>query len=250
MKETHGVGETERGSQADHNEDCSLANDDLGLYVVCDGFGGAAAGEVASQLAVQAIASYIDLHDQTDGPRWKVSDELAARAIKCAFGAIYDEEEASPEFRGMRTTLTMLLARNNRAVVGHVGDSRIYLARHGTLSQLTVDHELTGVLFGVNGISSSEKIDTFSIRLRHGDLFFLCTDGLNPVMAEKAWVLSLLDSSSLPGIANHLLAREAELDGTTDATVILVRVEEEEESGGLLMHYITPQLDLFQSITA
>ena len=135
---------TDTGMKREHNEDSWLVNEDLGLYVVCDGMGGHAGGETASRLAVQTIER------ELLGARMRADDPFSSEApladaplagalreaIEGACAAVYRTSKANPELQGMGTTCIALLVQRGIAILGHVGDSRAYAVRDGEVVQL------------------------------------------------------------------------------------------------------------------
>src|SRR6058998_3435023 len=133
---------TDTGMKREHNEDSWLVNEDLGLYVVCDGMGGHAGGETASRLAVQTIEKeLISARLRVDDP-FSARAELAESPLAGACAAVFHTSRANPELAGMGTTCISLLLNADQALVGHVGDSRAYLVRDGQVWQLSEDHSL------------------------------------------------------------------------------------------------------------
>src|SRR4051812_14051286 len=134
----------------EHNEDSFLVNEELGLYVVCDGMGGHAGGETASRLAVQTVEKeLISARLRAEDPyastaRYDESPLASAlrEAIEGACGMVYRTSRSQPELQGMGTTCIALLLHRDVAIVGHVGDSRAYVVREGAVAQLTEDHSL------------------------------------------------------------------------------------------------------------
>src|SRR5438445_9541949 len=141
---------TDTGMKREHNEDSWLLNEDLGLYIVCDGMGGHAGGETASRLAVQTVER------EMIGARMRPDDPFASsggladtplagalrEAIEGACAAVYRTSRANPELQGMGTTCVAMVLRGELAILGHVGDSRAYAVRDGELMQLSDDHSL------------------------------------------------------------------------------------------------------------
>ena len=193
------------GLRREANEDAYCARPDIGLYVVADGMGGHAAGEVASKLAAQVIETFINdtreadvnttwpfPYDPTislDGNRLTAAYRLANRRISAAM-------QADEALRGMATTAASLIVKKDKAVVAHVGDSRVYLWRKGTLKQVTQDHSWVNeqVRAGVltesdakshpwrhvvtRALSGSEdpEIDVTEFTVESGDRLLLCSD--------------------------------------------------------------------------
>ncbi|MBW2452922.1 MAG: serine/threonine-protein phosphatase, partial [Deltaproteobacteria bacterium] len=140
---------TDVGRVRDHNEDCPLVDQSLGLFVVCDGMGGHAAGEVASELATttvqQTVLHAVGAEGVTEelGPAQSERIEGVLRnALENANAAIFALGVRDPQKRGAGTTCTALLIRKSRGFLAHVGDSRAYLKRDGELHRLSIDHNL------------------------------------------------------------------------------------------------------------
>jgi serine/threonine protein phosphatase PrpC/CRP-like cAMP-binding protein len=203
---------TDIGKTRKHNEDAFLNDDALGLYIVADGMGGHAAGEVASAQAVKSIAAVFaesrPLLDSFRGtPTVEAREQVAQlmeRAISRACADIHALSSGDPGKRGMGTTVVALLCVGNKAVVGHVGDSRIYLFRSGHAHQLTEDHTIIqeqlkrglitreqvstadnkNVITRAVGIQPQVAVDTLVTDLLPGDLYLLCSDGLHGYLGD------------------------------------------------------------------
>jgi serine/threonine protein phosphatase PrpC len=185
---------TDPGRRRRRNEDAFVVRPPL--FAVADGIGGAQAGEVASRLATEA------LHEQEAGAggRERVSD-----LIQAANQRVYERSSADAAASGMGTTITVALVEDELVSIGHVGDTRAYLVRDGSLEQLTDDHSLVGELLRGGKLSPEEAeahpqrsvitralgtdpdvdVDTFSVETRPGDLFLLCSDGLTSMVADE-----------------------------------------------------------------
>lgn len=211
---------TDVGLHREHNEDAYRCLPTLGLYVVCDGMGGHAAGEVASQLAAETATLYIQeataaLKRQLLTPSW--IKELLEKAILYASEMVYQAAQKDPAKRGMGTTLTMMWLAENRAYVGHVGDSRAYMLRKDESCQLTEDHTLVHELYKLGrlteeqmadfpfknalsrsiGLYPSVQVDIVDFDILPGDVFVLCSDGLhNYFVGDKK--LDVLESLLMP----------------------------------------------------
>ena len=204
---------TDIGRARDHNEDNFLVDKRLSLFVVCDGMGGHAAGEVASAIAVRAIREVVannreilercreDYHDV--GLRRELL-KLMEYAVQEACTRIFDMAQQQPEKRGMGTTCTMLTLRGRRGFIAHVGDSRIYLHRRGQVHQLTEDHTLANEMMRRGkvrdpsqvaakyknaitravGVYESVEVDTLDFDCLPGDRFLLCSDGLSGYLED------------------------------------------------------------------
>ncbi len=204
---------TDTGRARDHNEDNFLVDKRLSLFVVCDGMGGHAAGEVASAIAVRAIREVVannreilertrdEYHDTA--LRQKLL-KLMEYAVQEACTRIFDMAQQQPEKRGMGTTCTMLTLRGRRGFIAHVGDSRIYLHRKGQVHQLTEDHTLANEMMRRGkvrdpsqvsakyknaitravGVYESVEVDTLDFDCLPGDRFLVCSDGLSGYMED------------------------------------------------------------------
>ena len=143
-------GQTDVGRQRDHNEDACLIDPDLGLYIVCDGMGGHAAGEIASQETVRLVQASIRrqravLSDYINSPTFEQRTQvlrLVEGAVQEACAHVYAMGQSDPMKKGMGTTIAMLLTLGEAAVIAHAGDSRVYLIRDHQAHQLTEDHSL------------------------------------------------------------------------------------------------------------
>ncbi|HEY1818054.1 MAG TPA: protein phosphatase 2C domain-containing protein [Kofleriaceae bacterium] len=227
-----------------NNEDAVCARSDLGLYVVADGMGGYEGGEVASAIAIDSIAELVRRTagdaDVTwpyaiDPQRSPTENELLV-ATRLANDRIAARRVG--ELREMGSTVVALRVAGDRAVIAHVGDSRLYRLRDGAVAQLTIDHSLAAQL-EANGMSVAEGFawrhvvtralgthvgepDIQCVPLRAGDVFLLCTDGLSEVLAPDA-IAPLL--ARAPEAACRALVDAAYAAGSRDnISAIVVRV--------------------------
>lgn len=222
------------GRQRSGNEDAYLAQPPL--YAVADGMGGAKAGEIASGMAVKALA---DLLGRPAADDEAAAEQLAAAAAEAntrVYAAASDDSARS----GMGTTLTVLLLRGDHALLAHIGDSRAYLLRGEELTQLTQDHSLVAemvregrlapdearlhpyrsVLSRALGTEPDVEVDEFSVDLQSGDVLLLCSDGLSgPVPADK---LRKALAAGDPETAARRLVDEALRHGGPDNITALV----------------------------
>jgi len=245
---------THPGLRREGNEDASCVRADLGLYVVADGMGGHAAGEVASLLAVNAIEVFIndtrnadmsstwpfpyDTKLSLDGNRLKAAFHLANRRLAAAMGD-------NDELRGMATTVVAVLVNANSATVAHVGDSRAYLLRSGTLTGLTEDHSWVneqvraGLMTDADArrhpwrnvvtraiTGGDDPLPDFSpLNLVTGDRILLCSDGLSSVISNERLATLLAADQSLQRICATLIDAANEAGGPDNITVALTQVE-------------------------
>lgn len=210
---------THVGRRRENNEDDYLVVPDH-LYAVADGMGGHAAGEVASRIAITTCK----IHPSH-------TDFLMDQTFTVAHRAILEEAERHPEYRGMGTTLTALAFAPyspEQAIVGHAGDSRLYLLRGGNSRQITTDHTIYGssALDNCLGVSRSAfggaEITQFDVQPE--DRIILCTDGLaNYANAEE--ILALTRGLTTPkAIAKKLVNHALDSGGADNITVIVVKV--------------------------
>ncbi|HVD94107.1 MAG TPA: PP2C family serine/threonine-protein phosphatase [Vicinamibacterales bacterium] len=245
---------TDPGLRRSSNEDSYCTRPDLGLFAVADGMGGHVAGEVASRLAVETIQTFITETAGADKNRtWPFGYEpaisLEANRLKAAFRlanrGIANAMADSADLRGMATTASAVLTGKNSACVGHVGDSRIYVLRNGTLEQITEDHSWVEEQVRAGTMSASAarqhpwrnvvtralsgggdpEIDTVEISPVHGERFLLCSDGLSAVVPNDA-IARILggDEGGLEGVCERLVGAANEGGGPDNITVLVLEV--------------------------
>ncbi len=243
-------GITDVGVKRDRNEDAFLINDDLRLYVVADGMGGHAGGEVASALAVNTVDEVLaatdidvapgDAHDPVDALRQRV-----ALSVRKAGERILAWAASHPEFRGMGTTAVVLLIQGANAFIAHIGDSRLYAVRDGVIEQVTEDHSLVAQSIR-EGLMTAEQARTHRMRnvitkalgfehgaepditvraLRRGDIFLLCTDGLSGKV-EDAELCDHLLRYDPQEAARQLVGLACARGGEDNITAIIVHVDD------------------------
>ncbi len=225
------------------NEDAVYAEADplRGIFMVADGMGGHAAGEVASAMAVQIVT-------RTIAPLQKQTDEDAEVALKAALQdanrAIFERTIAEVDKQGMGTTASVLMLSRGRYLIGQVGDSRIYRARDGTLQQLTKDHSYvqeqvdagyltpeqaryhpySNVITRCVGASRDVEADTYQGDVQSGDVFLVASDGLTG-MVDDTRLQEILSSGLSPGRLVDMLIAEANGRGGLDnITAVVVKV--------------------------
>jgi len=239
---------TDVGMIRSGNEDNFAVNagGDRGLFVVADGMGGHAAGEVASEMAVQIIelelASIKDLEE-------KASADRVMEALRKANRNIHDRTITEVDKQGMGTTASVLLVNNNRYLIGQVGDSRVYLLRDGALKQLTKDHSYvqeqvdagfltpeqaryhpySNVITRCVGASPEVQPDVYSGDVRVGDLFLVASDGLTGMVDDRRLQI-LLMSRAEPERKVHALISEANGRGGLDnITAIVIQIAPDDD---------------------
>jgi|SRR5579859_1461823 len=215
---------------------------DRGIFVVADGMGGHAAGEVASEMAVRIVAD--EIHSLRGLGEAQVADRVRA-AIRAANGQIFQRTLTEHDKRGMGTTVTALTLYQNRFLVGQVGDSRAYLLRDGRLSQLTKDHSYvqeqvdagyltpeqarthpySNVITRCVGANSDVMPDIYVGTVKPLDVFLLASDGLTG-MLEDYQLAELLAPDRMPQDEVDSLIAEANRHGGLDnITAIIVRID-------------------------
>jgi serine/threonine protein phosphatase PrpC len=246
---TCSFGVSEAGARAG-NEDCYFADDALGLFIVADGLGGHLAGEVASRLAVDSLEHFMRRSEDSSDLSWPLGIDAnlslegnrVRTALHLAHRRVLRAAEGSEEYTGMGTTAVCAFIRGGQLVVGHVGDSRLYLLARGALCQLTTDdtwiaalaasgtadpaalatHPMRHVLTNVLGASEQVEIHVSEHPLTGGEVLLLCSDGVHDVLDPTALV-QLLSSASDPHTAARAVAGAAIERGTHDnVTALLV----------------------------
>ncbi|HMG54977.1 MAG TPA: protein phosphatase 2C domain-containing protein, partial [Kofleriaceae bacterium] len=244
----------------DHNEDSHFLDEDLGVFLVCDGMGGHAAGEVASDLAIRAIrqewggAALHQVAEQwlergTPEAKKQLLDVVRAGVI-AAHDSILAEADRDETKSGMGTTLVGAVIVGGELVFAHAGDSRAYLVRDGISMQLTEDHTLLARLLAAGidvdvsgegsrfrsmltnalGIGDEVKVSTFVVPLADGDRFLLCSDGVSEYVPENEVGDVLTKQSSPARAAQRLIDLALERGGGDNATAVVVRVLEAGET--------------------
>ncbi len=278
--EVRAVGLSDVGMCRERNEDSMVIDDELGLFVVADGMGGALAGDQASQLSVKTIHEMVraqarlvkELAYAPTSERRAAVAKLLEDAIVTASSRIFEEGQRTPAKRGMGTTTSCLVRAGQVAVIGHVGDSRIYLFRQGKLHRLTEDHTLVeaqikagvlkpeqahlsphlGILTRSVGSQAAVQVDTLVLDLLPADVLMLCSDGLYQYFED-----SELEDAFRVGPIHHLdqsFVKRANLKGGDDnISVVILQVasaESDEETQALITRIETVRkLALFSHLT-
>jgi serine/threonine protein phosphatase PrpC len=242
---------TDVGPQRDHNEDCFSVNEADKLYLVADGMGGHAAGEVASKMATDIVTAFF--HKSAGGDvTWpfKVDPELPlienrlGCAVKLASHHIFLEAKADLARRGMGTTIVAAAIEHARIHIAHVGDSRCYRIRSGEIERLTRDHTLLeefkkfnpdmseeeeksfghrSVLNRALGVRPEVEVDLSRHELEPGDRFVLCSDGLSGPVDEWSMLAVIAGAGhDLDGAVAELIDRANKTGGTDNVTVVLL----------------------------
>jgi protein phosphatase len=224
------------------NEDNFFAgtNGARGLFVVADGMGGHAAGEVASEMAVRILQREL-LHAEFPAER---TAEQVAESLRRANRAIYDRTLAEVDKQGMGTTASVLLLSEGRYLIGQIGDSRVYLLRDGVLRQLTKDHSYvqeqvdagfltaeqaryhpySNVITRCVGASEAVEPDVYEGDVRGGDLFLVASDGLTGMVDDRRLQQLLLARSAPARLVEALITEANGRGGLDNITAIVVQV--------------------------
>jgi len=235
---------TDRGRKRPSNEDAFAYSVEHGVYLVCDGMGGAAAGEIASSLAAEETLKHLTrrIGNGTETPDLA---QLAEEAIIIANDAIYKRAERNYKLSGMGTTLVGLIVDERRVLLFNVGDSRCYLLRNARIQQLTVDHSLVEEQVRMGRMTRSEALrsplkniitralgtqsrvtpDVFEREAEPGDLFLLCSDGLTREVSDSQIESLLCYDHTLAVLCSKLVEAAMNAGGHDNITCLLVRVE-------------------------
>lgn len=231
---------TDVGLLRSANEDSHGLCAEAGFFVVCDGMGGAAAGEIASQTAVATMLERMCAVEGLDDPR-----QVLESAINEANRRVFSRAEQDPSLHGMGTTLVSLLVREDRVWIAHVGDSRCYRVREGALERMTQDHSLVdeqvrmgqmtpyeaelsplrNVITRAIGTRATVMPDIEEAATMRGDLFLLCSDGLSKEVSDEN-IANILrgDSSDLRLMCQALIQEANDSGGSDNVTAILVKI--------------------------
>ena len=245
------AGITDVGQVRSHNEDAINYHSGMGIAVLADGMGGHNAGEVASAIAITTIMEEIEKQidkfepGQVDEKSGYTYETLLARnAVRKANHAIYTAAREKPQYNGMGTTLVMAIFYDNRMTIANVGDSRLYRFREDNLEQVTIDHTLLqelvdrgfytmeeaqktvnrNVVTRALGIEADVEVDVHEEVVAPGDIYLLCSDGLND-MAESEEIRSILLESEeeLEDKAKQLIKLANDKGGRDNVSVVLCR---------------------------
>ncbi|MHB1298341.1 MAG: Stp1/IreP family PP2C-type Ser/Thr phosphatase [Gemmatimonadaceae bacterium] len=242
---------TDVGMIRSGNEDNFFAEADerRGVFVVADGMGGHAAGEVASEMAVQIIARQLLPIASVKEPR---ADDTVAQSLKDANRAIYDRMLAEVDKQGMGTTASVLVLSDEGYLIGQIGDSRIYLLRDGALTQITKDHSYvqeqvdaglltpeqaryhpySNVITRCVGASEEVEADVYAGEIKVGDVFLLASDGLTGMVDDRRLQALLLARSGPGRIVDSLIAEANGRGGLDNITAIVIQVAGLDSTGG------------------
>jgi len=247
-------GSTDVGMKRRHNEDVFLIDEDLGLYLVADGMGGHASGEVASRIAADTIRNYLEKIQMSNAETWpehwdserRASSNLLRDAILSAHQHVMSAVDEDPARRGMGTTVVAALYASTAEpvlTIGHVGDSRAYRLRDGRFEVLTEDHSwvheqiaagllteeagrshpLKNVVTQALGGSAKPDASLLETEMQEGDLYLLCSDGLNTMLEDGEIAGIIKENGTLQELVERLIVAANERGGNDNTTIILLR---------------------------
>jgi serine/threonine protein phosphatase PrpC len=241
---------TDLGLKRELNEDSYLADSNISLFIVADGMGGHAGGNIASKMSVDIIrqrvrearkAGVLFSKDAIDNESPAVL-KMLEESIKEASARIFEKSDRQPELAGMGTTVTLMLTHGKRAYVAHVGDSRLYRLRNGKFEQMTEDHSLVNEQVKAGFITSEEaqhsrfrniitrsvgfesevNADTMSLVMNPADIFLICSDGLTG-MIEDDEIHKTIRKTRLSQAPSRLVDLANRAGGEDNVTVVVLK---------------------------
>lgn len=273
---THAAGKTDVGLVRKNNEDNFGYDTRTGIYVVCDGMGGQAAGEVASKMAVDTVLGYFRQQEKGHGSEVlgrgfaEVSERAnaLANAVQLANKAIREAAASENGKAGMGCTIVAACIEGNLYSIAHVGDSRIYLVRGGAIQQLTTDHslvmeqvrrgmitleeadssEMQNVIMRALGSEDSVEPDLADLSFEENDTLLLCCDGLSRFVKDAAMLEVITKSKHLDEACSALIEAAKAAGSDDNITCILIRAVEQ-SWGGRLFDRIAGHEEAQQSST-
>lgn len=248
------IGRTDVGRKRGHNEDALLLDHENRLYIVADGMGGHASGEVASGMAVETLTQFFKETREDQDKTWpyKMDKTLSyeenrlSNGVKLANKQIFRRAQADLRLKGMGTTVVSLFCTDRYAYIGHVGDSRVYRIRDKKLKQITEDHSLLNDYMKIKKLTQSEidnfphknvivralgmkeivQVDICREELQKGDIYLLCSDGLSGLVEDQEMCKIVVEHEADLSEAAKILIETANKNGGNDnITVVLARVE-------------------------
>ena len=246
-------GATHVGRERKNNEDAFRVSAETGLYLVCDGMGGHASGEIASQIAADGMVRFVSQDRHRPDAKWPAETpaglpeeaRVLEAAVRIANSEVFAAANANPLHKGMGTTVVGVLAGPQRLGLVHVGDSRIYRMREGELAQLTEDHSLLNfyiqtrpmsaeqikqfagknVIVRAVGLRDAVEPDVQMQDYRAGDVYLLCSDGVTDMVDEAVIAATLQDGGSrLAETAERIIDHALAGGGKDNITVVLLQV--------------------------
>ena len=230
-------GVTDVGRHRKDNQDSYVfreLNEHAALLVVCDGMGGAQAGNVASSTAVEEFTAAVEEQFASedaleDDPVWR--EDVLACACDRANQRVYEMAKTNAEYHGMGTTLVAALIMPGEACVVNVGDSRCYLIENEMIRQVTVDHSLVQLLVDRGEITAEEArvdsmvaCDLLRVETGPGSRLLLCSDGLSNVLTDQVLLRTAMDEAEPEGLCRSLLRMTLEQGAPDNVTVVLAQL--------------------------
>lgn len=242
---------TDVGMKRAHNEDYFSLNEEERLFLVADGMGGHASGEVASKLATETIGEFYQRTGADDDSTWPYkmdrsltyTENRLVCSIKLANLRIYETSTRDIRYKGMGTTLVCCLVAGDKIYVGHVGDSRAYRVRRGEITQLTRDHSLLedykeakpdmteeeernfphkNVITRALGMRETVQVDIRAHDIEIGDLYLLCSDGLTGMVPDAKIAEISTKDDVLDRMVAELVDAANRAGGTDNVTTLLI----------------------------
>lgn len=236
------------------NEDAFCVRPDLGLYMVADGMGGHAAGEVASRIAVESVEAFVEDTRTADANRtWPFPYDPAisleanrlTAALRIANRRLGSAVDRDASLKGMATTAATVLVGVNRVAVAHVGDSRVYLSRDGAIEQVTHDHSWVSEQVRAGSMTEADarqhpwrnvvtralaggddpEIDVLDLAVTRGDRLLICSDGLSGVVPSPVFQKTLDAAPSLEAACQTLIEAANDAGGPDNITVVLLKID-------------------------
>ncbi|MFT4799678.1 MAG: protein phosphatase [Candidatus Azotimanducaceae bacterium] len=263
------VCQTDVGQVRDHNEDYVSSDDRIGLAVLADGMGGLNAGEVASSMTVHLLMDELrayaegesDIEDdltETGGVPLKV--QIVRKAIEKANSSVFHVSQTQPHCEGMGTTIVVSMFYDNKIVIGHIGDSRVYRFRDNRLEQVTKDHSFVqelidkglytkdearasskkNVVTRALGVAPQVEPEVHEYKVKQGDVFLMCSDGLTDLVGDSDIEKTFVElGSNLNITAGHLIELANASGGKDNISVVLMRIKKAfPEKAGLLKRVV------------
>ena len=248
-----GKGITDTGLRRSRNEDFILVDNDLHLYIVCDGVGGAGNGNVASKMAAETCAKFIKNSTSVFEEFYKtgkisILEQLVKTSMQEACSEVFYAAHKNPDLTGMASTMTAVLFINDRAILGHVGDSRLYLVRNNQVYIVTEDHtlgrevrersvmseeeikknKLDHILNRSIGFYKSVEIDTLIFDILPGDELILCSDGLHNYLRTPVQLIPMLEHDEVNTSLKEMVTFALNGGGSDNISVIVIQTKLEE----------------------
>jgi len=237
------------GKVRDHNEDAWFADEDRGIFIVADGLGGCAGGEVASRIIVERLPSLLDTAQSLP---FQDASNSVGKAINKLNGIVREAGRERLELSGMGSTVVLAIVQSGKALIAHVGDSRIYLLRDDQLMRLTRDHSVIQDMLDNGMVTPQEAAvhpsraivtqcigtpgvvnpDIRRIDFQSGDKLLLCSDGLTNMLSDQDIAAILAQQTGLDAISGDLIQAANNVGGEDNVTVVIVEALEISTSDG------------------